>query len=123
MNKVSSSPRKQHRSRAKAPFHRRGKEIKVHLDSSKYGNLPVSKLTVRKGDTVRILRGSRTGLEGKVSQVNIKSRKLSVEKALIRKSDNKEVPLWFDPSNLIITKIDLTDPVRKETFKMLSEEG
>lgn len=116
-------PRKQHRSRAQAPFHRKGKEIKVHLDSSKYGDLSVSKITVRKGDTVKILRGSRTGHEGKVSQVDVKRRKLAIEKALIRKADNKEVPLWFDPSNLIITKIDLTDPVRKETFKMLSEEG
>lgn len=122
MNTKSKQPRKQTRDRANAPLHRRNKEMVTPLDKSKYGDSGVKRVAIRKGDTVRIIRGSRSGHEGKISQVDTKKRKVAVEKALIQKSDNKEVPLWFDPSNLVITKLDLSDSVRKERFKQLSED-
>ena len=30
--------------------------------------------------------------------------------------------VWFDASNLIVTKVDLSDPVRKERFRSLAED-
>lgn len=122
MNTRSSLPRVQRRARAQAPLHRKSKEIKVHLDSEKFKDVPAHRVTVRKGDTVKIIRGSRSGHEGKVALIDVKARKISIEKALLRKADNKEVSLWFDPSNLVITKLDLSDPIRKEKFNMVKEE-
>ena len=122
MNTTSKQPRKQHRMRANSPLHTRNKELRVPLDSRRYGSSGVRRVTARKGDTVRIVRGSRSGLEGKIAKVDLQRRKVSIEKALIMKADNKEVPLWFDPSNLVITKLDLSDPARKERFKGLAEE-
>jgi len=122
MNTRSSLPRKQHKARETSPLHRKNKEIKVLLERTKYKDLPVKRVTIHKGDTVRVVRGSRAGHEGKVAEVDVRKRKVAIEKALIRKADNKEVSIWFDPSNLTVTKLDLSDPFRKEMFKMLKED-
>jgi len=122
MNTRSSKPRKQHKARAIAPLHRRSKELKAPLDPDRYSGSGVKHVVLRRGDTVRVVRGSRTGHEGKVSIVDLKKRKVGIEKALLRKSDNKEVQLWFDPSNLMVIKMDLSDAVRKERFRTFSED-
>jgi len=122
MNTRSSLPRRQRKARATAPLHKKSKEIRVHLDSEKFKDVPTKRVTLRKGDTVKIVRGSRSGHEGKVAQINVKRRKVSIEKALLTKADNKEVSLWFDATNLVITKLDLSDPIRKEKFNMIKEE-
>jgi large subunit ribosomal protein L24 len=122
MNTRSSKPRKQHKALAEAPLHRRSKEIRAPLDRSKYENSRVKRVTLRTGDTVRVVRGSRQGHEGKIARIDSKRGKVSIEKALLQKADNKEVTLWFDPSNLVVTKVDLSDPIRRDRFKGLSED-
>lgn len=122
MNTRSSKPRKQHKALANAPLHRKSKGIRSPLDRSKYASSKVRRVTLRAGDTVRVVRGSREGHEGKIARVDTKRGKVSIEKALLQKADNKEVTLWFDPSNLIVTKVDLSDPIRREKFKSLSED-
>lgn len=122
MNTRSSKPRKQHKALARSPLHRRNKEIRAPLDRSKYGDAKVRRVTLRVGDTVKVVRGSRQGHEGKVARVDSKRGKVSIEKALLQKADNKEVALWFDPSNLVVTKVDLSDPIRRDRFKSISED-
>src|SRR5512139_2126149 len=103
MNTRSSLPRRQREAKVNAPLHKKSKEIKVHLDGEKFKDVRTKRMTLHKGDTVRIVRGSRSGHEGKVAMIDVKHRKISIEKALLTKADNKEVSLWFDPSNLVIT--------------------
>ena len=122
MSTISAKPRKQRKAQATMPFHKKNKGMKVPLDKKKYSDAGVRRVTIRKGDTVRVLRGSRAGHEGKVAKVDVSRRKVSIEKALLRKADNKEVSLWFDPSNLMITNLDLSDAVRKERFKSYVKE-
>lgn len=119
---TSSKPRKQRKALANLPLHRGNKVIVAPLDPAKYGSSGVKRITVRTGDTVKIVRGSRSGHEGKIAKIDLKKRKISVEKALINKADNKEVTLWFDASNVVVTKVDLSDPVRKERFRSLTDE-
>ena len=122
MNTRSSKPRKQRRAIAKAPLHRKNKELKAYLDKAKYGSSGVKRVTLRTGDSVKVVRGSRQGHEGKISKVDLKRGKVSIERALLQKADNKEVSIWFDPSNLVVTKVDLSDPIRRERFRGLGEE-
>ncbi|MFO8052103.1 MAG: 50S ribosomal protein L24 [Thermoplasmatota archaeon] len=122
MKTRSSKPRKQNKARAEAPLHVKSKEIKAPLDRSKYGRSGIRNITVRTGDTVKVVRGSRQGHEGKIAKVDVKKRKVAIEKALLMKADNKEVSIWFDPSNIVVSKVDLSDPIRREKFKSLSEE-
>ncbi|MGA1872625.1 MAG: 50S ribosomal protein L24 [Thermoplasmatota archaeon] len=122
MDTRSKKPRKQHKTLANTPFHSKNKSLKAPLDKKKYGDAKVKRITLRTGDTVKVLRGSRQGHEGKIANVDLKKGKVSIERALLQKADNKEVPLWFSPSNLVVIKVDLSDPIRKEKFKGLGEE-
>jgi large subunit ribosomal protein L24 len=122
MNTHSSKPRKQRKALSNVPLHRKNKELRAVLDKAKYRTSGVRRVTLRTGDSVKVVRGSRQGHEGKVSKVDLKKGKVSIEKALLQKADNKEVPIWFDPSNLVVTKVDLSDPIRREKFRGLSEE-
>ncbi|RLF69320.1 MAG: 50S ribosomal protein L24 [Thermoplasmata archaeon] len=122
MSTTSSKPRKQHKAQANLPLHRGSKFIRAKLDPAKFGSSGVKRITLRAGDTVKVVRGSRSGHEGKVARIDLKKRKVTIEKALITKADNKEVPIWFDASNLIVTKVDLSDAIRKQRFRSLANE-
>jgi large subunit ribosomal protein L24 len=122
METISKKPRKQHKSQKTLPLHRGSKLLRAPLDPVRYGKSGVRRITLRAGDTVKVIRGSRTGHEGKVARIDLKKKKVSIEKALLTKADNKEVSLWFDASNLVVTKVDLSDPVRKERFRSLAED-
>ncbi len=122
MDTISSKPRKQRKSQSTLPLHRGSKLVRAPLDPTRYGHSGVKRVTLRTGDTVKIVRGARTGHEGKVAKIDLKKRKVSIEKALLNKADNKEVSLWFDASNLVVTKVDLSDPVRKERFRNLADD-
>ncbi|HDD59880.1 MAG: 50S ribosomal protein L24 [Thermoplasmata archaeon] len=119
----SSHPRKQRKFLYNMPKHLARHTFTVRLDPEKYGDVPVKRVVVRKGDTVKIIRGGLKGHEGKVLKVSLKKRRLTVEGATLQKPDGKLVARWIHPSNVVITKLDLSDPLRKEKFKMLKEEG
>ena len=77
---------------------------------------------VRKGDSVKVLRGSSKGLSGKIVEVDLKKLKVAVEGATIQKADGKQVQKWIDPSNLVLTRFDLSDPWRKQVVESYMEE-
>ncbi len=119
---VSSQPRKQRKMRYDAPKHRRQKMMKAHLSTALYEKYGMRNLVVRKGDIVRVMRGKFRGHEGKVVEVNLKNMKIAVEGVTIRRTDNKSVQFWLDPSNVEIIKLDLSDPKRKEKIYRIAEE-
>ena len=119
---VSYQPRKQRKMRYKAPKHRRQKMMKSHLSLNLYEKYGMRNLVVRKGDVVRVMRGKFKGHEGKVVEVNLKNMKIAVEGVTIRRTDNKSVQFWLDPSNVEIIKLELSDPKRKEKIYSIAEE-
>lgn len=121
----SKQPRKQRRSVYNAPLHRRRKMIASHL-SSKYLEdakryYPRSAV-LRKGDTVRVVRGSFAGHIGKVESVDTRAMRIAVDGATISKADGTQIASKIHPSNVIITRLDLSDPERKKKFEELSKE-
>ncbi len=119
---VSYLPRKQRKMLYNAPKHRRQKMMKAHLSDELYGKYGLRSLTVRKGDIVKVMRGKFKGHEGKVVKVNLKNMRVAVEGVTVRKVDNKAVQYWIHPSNLMLIKLDLSDPKRKEKIYKLAEE-
>ncbi len=119
---VSYQPRKQRKMRYDAPKHRRQKMMKAHLSTALYEKYGMRNLVVRKGDVVRVMRGKFKGHEGKVVEVNLKKMKIAVEGVTIRRTDNKSVQFWLDPSNVEIIKLDLSDPKRKDKVYSIAEE-
>ena len=80
-------------------------------------------IRVIKGDTVKIMRGGYRGRVGKVRKVDVKKQRIEVEGITITKVDGKSVPYPVHASNVMITKLNLTDPWRRRKLEeKLSEE-
>lgn len=113
-------PGKMRKALYNSPKHRREKLIASHLSDELYSRYGVRSIPVRKGDTVKIVRGKFRSFEGKVSNVDLKKMKINVEGVLINKADKKQKPVWIDASNVIITKLDLSDKMRLEKLKRVA---
>jgi large subunit ribosomal protein L24 len=82
---VSSQPRKQRKSRYQAPLHIRHKLMGAMLSDE---------------------------LKEKVSRVDLKKMTITVDGVSVTKSDGTEVPRPVQPSNVMITKLELKDDKR-----------
>ncbi|MGV8085536.1 MAG: 50S ribosomal protein L24 [Candidatus Bilamarchaeum sp.] len=100
------------------PLHLRRNRLHVHLSKDLRGKLKTKKRAVllRKGDTVKILRGPKAGTSGKVSKVSVLRRKVFVEGAVSKTAKGREVALALEASNLLLIGLEST-PERKEIFK------
>ena len=123
MRITSVKPGKQRKARANAPLHTRHRMMACHLERSLMKEYNVRSLPVRKGDTVKIVRGGEgvRGVEAKVANVDLRSMKITVENITIAKADGTQKVRPIEPSNCIIMKLDLSDPLRKEKLAKLKE--
>ena len=117
----SKKPSKQRKALYNAPLHLRHKFMTAKLSdelAEKYG---VKRLPVRKGDTVKILRGDWRGHEGKVVEVDLKRGRIFVEGVQVKKADGTLVYYPIHPSKVIITKLDLSDKYRMRIIERRKE--
>jgi large subunit ribosomal protein L24 len=123
MSTTSHKARKQRKARGEAPLHRRRRMVSAHLDSALMREYNIRSVPVRKGDTVKIVRGSSDlkGSENKVASIDLKNYKIIIENITVAKADGTQTERPIDPSNVIITKLDLSDSWRKQ--KLESQRG
>lgn len=76
----------------------------------KYG---IRSLGVVKGDTIKVLRGEYSGIEGKVEKVNTKRATLSIEGVQREKIRGGNVKVPIHSSNVQIVSLKLDDPYRE----------
>lgn len=110
----SVQPRKQRKVWFNAPLHTRRKQIASHLAEALILRYNRRALPVVKGDVVKVMRGAFRGHEEKVASVDLKIRKVTIEGVTLTKADGKKKAKPIDPSNLLITKLNLTDKLRRE---------
>lgn len=113
----SKKPRKQRKFRENAPLHVKQKMVGCHLSPElrkKYGRRSVQ---LRKGDKVKVLRGSFKGHTGKADIINLKRLKVYITGIEVNKKDGSKVTPPLDPSNLMITDLDLNDKRRERMIK------
>ncbi|NLX48533.1 MAG: 50S ribosomal protein L24 [Methanospirillum sp.] len=111
----SIQPRKQRKARYQAPFHLRTKLLGAPLSPElreKYGGR--RSVRVVQGDTVLVTRGDFAGDEGLVDMVDVRNAKLVVHGVAITKADGTEKPRKIDPSNVVVTRLNLKDRLRAE---------
>ncbi len=113
----SKKPKKQRKRFHSMPLHRRRKSVSSHLGKSLKKELGKRALPVRKGDTVKVMRGSFKGKSAKVSSVNSAEMKVFLEKTTRKKSDGTEIAVPFHPSNLLIESIEKGDEKRLKAAK------
>ncbi|MDH7508240.1 MAG: 50S ribosomal protein L24 [Methanomassiliicoccales archaeon] len=111
----SSKARKQRKAIYNAHNVKRRKMISSHLSESLMKEYKRRSLPVIKGDTVLIVRGDEeiVGTEGKVVRVDTKTGRVIIEGVTINKADGSQAPRPIHASNVVITKLDLSDPWRK----------
>ena len=117
----STKARKQRKARYNAPLHKKRRMVSAHLDSALMSEYNVRSVPVRKGDTVKVVRGNEDfrKIESKVARVDVKNLKIIVENVTVAKADGTQKPKPIDPSDVVITKLDLSDPWRKEKLDSL----
>ncbi|MGC9011387.1 50S ribosomal protein L24 [Thermogladius sp.] len=113
----SKKPSKQRKALYNAPLHLRHKFMTAKLSDELVEKYGVKRLPVRKGDTVKILRGDWKGHEGKVVEVDLKRGRIFVEGVQVKKADGTLVYYPIHPSKVIITKLDLSDKYRMKIIE------
>ncbi len=117
----STQPRKQRKERYNAPLHKRQKYMRAPLSKDLREELKKRNAQVRKGDTVKVMRGDHAGTEGDVEDVDLKRCTIKVAGVSNYRADGTEVPRPLHPSNVVITKLNLEDAEREKIFARRSE--
>jgi len=115
-----TKPSKQRKMLYQAPLHKRYKLFSAPLSDELIKSHGVDSLPVRTGDSVRIMRGDRKGLEGKVTGVDRKNYRIFVEGVTREKVDGTAIQIPIHPSKVMITSLTLDDKWRREIIKRKS---
>jgi large subunit ribosomal protein L24 len=76
---------------------------------------------VTKGDTVKVMRGEYSGIEGKVEKVNTKSGTLAIEGVQREKVRGGNVKVQIHASNVMIVGFNLDDKYRQNRLSVTLE--
>src|SRR4030067_382796 len=98
-------PGKQQKRMYNAPAHLRHKFMAAPLSAELISSKGVKALPVRKGDTVRIMRGDHKGFEGKVSRVDLKRYRIFIEGLTREKVDGTNIFVSVHPSKVILKNL------------------
>ncbi|MDP6641863.1 MAG: 50S ribosomal protein L24 [Candidatus Nanoarchaeia archaeon] len=111
--KSSVQPKKQRKYRQNAPLHIKHRLLSVNLSKDLKKRYNMRNVEVRKGDTVKVLRGQYKNKSGIISNVDLKKLKVNVDGIENVRKDGTKNFYPFDPSNLQITELFLDDKKRK----------
>jgi large subunit ribosomal protein L24 len=116
---VSKKPKKTRKAQREAPLHKKSSMLRAHLSPELREEYGVRSVRVRVGDTVRVLRGSYKGVEGKVIRVYPEEGRIAIEGVTRQNARGDSVPIKIHASNLVVTKLNLDDKLRKEKLEAL----
>jgi|SRR3989344_2136177 len=115
--KASKQPRKQRSYVYNIPLHLARKLMSVHLVKDLRSKYHKRNIPVRKGDTVKVLSGQFKGKTGKVDKVQLKFKRVFVDNVYTLKRDGSKKLYPLQPSNLMITELNLEDKMRKQALE------
>jgi len=113
----STKPGKQRKYLYNAPLHKKRKWLSSHLSENlllKYDKRSVPVIT---GDEVEVMRGSFKGHKDKVASIHVKKQVVEVEGMTTAKADGTKIAKSIHASNLLITKLNLTDRWRRQKLE------
>ena len=110
----SSNPKKQIKWHHTKPLHASHKDFAAHLSKEMRAQFKRRSIEVRKGDTVRVMRGDSkvNGKQGKVSSIMRAKKMVLVEGIISKKTDGTERLIPLRPSNLLVIALDEKDSRR-----------
>ena len=114
----AKGPSKQRRAIYKARGQRRRKLLAAPLSDDLRTTQGRRSYPVRKGDTVKIVRGDFAGVEGKVNDVDTSGRRLFVEGVSREMTSGTSTNVSVHCSKVMITKLNLDDKWRADSVKL-----
>ena len=118
MTRISSiKPSKQRKKMYQAPHHAKKGVLSTHLSETLREKHGRRAFPVRLGDTVKIMRGDFSGIEGKVSEIDRNDAKLYVDGVTREKTSGESIKIPVHPSNTMIVNINLDDKWRKRSLE------
>lgn len=111
--KPVKNPRKQRKMLFNAPAHKRHNLMAAPSSPELLAQKGIKSLPVRKGDSVRVMRGDHKGFEGKVSRIDMKRYRVYLEGLTREKVDGSTVFVALHPSKIMIRNLNLDDKLRK----------
>lgn len=111
--KGSKDASKQRKYSLNAPNHLKRKQVSAHLSKDLRTQYKIRSVQLRKGDSVKVLRGQFKKLSGKINRVDLKKVRVFIEGIGLTKKDGSKIPYPIHPSNLMIQTLDISDKKRK----------
>ncbi len=118
---TSKQPRKQRVRRRDASLHERHRYVRSPLSEELREEFGRRNARVCQGDTVEVLRGDFTGHEDEVVRVVLDDCVVHVDGVTIETADGEEVARPLQASNLRITTLNRSDPIRIERLEQEAE--
>ena len=118
----SRKPRKQRKMLYQAPLHIKAHFMSAPLSSELKESYGFNSITVRVGDTVRVMRGDMKGFEGKVTRVDRKKMRIYIEGLTREKSDGSTILVPIHPSKVEIIRLNLDDKMRRKIIERKGAE-
>jgi large subunit ribosomal protein L24 len=95
----------------------RDKSVSSNLANNLREQYGKRSMRVIKGDTIKVLRGEYSGIEGKVEKVNTKRATLAIEGVQREKIRGGNVKVPIHASNVQIVALKLGDPLRQKKIE------
>lgn len=109
---ASRKPSKQRKFRANAPKHIKGKLMAAHLSKELMKKYNTRSIRLRKGDSVKVMKGQFRGKSGKIDRVNTKKSKAYITGIEFVKKDGSKALYPIHASNLLAEELNLEDSRR-----------
>ena len=123
MSTRSQQPRKQRLAQFEADLFERRRRMSLPLSRELRGRYGRRSLPVRKGDTVRVLRGSYVGREERVAKIDRRGYTVTLDNVTAKTGEQKLKQLPIRPSALVLTRLNLADPWRRRVLKVPESEA
>ena len=115
--KSSKKQSKQRKYRINAPLHIKQKLVSSHLSKELRKKHNKRNVILRKGDKVKVMQGNFKKYEGKVERVDLGSTRVYVSGVEYAKKDGTKKMLPLNPSNLMITELNMDDKLRRKILE------
>ena len=117
---LSSKPSKQRAALYNTPPHRIRRILSASLSTELKSSHGRNSYPVRKGDTVKILRGDFAGIEGKITRIDTKRQRLFVEGVSREKVAGTSTNISVHSSKVMLTKLNLDDKWRADSIRVVA---
>jgi large subunit ribosomal protein L24 len=115
--KSSKRPAKQRKYRYNAPLHISQKFLSAHLSKDLIKRYRTRSVQIVSGDKVKVVRGQFKGRENKVEKADHKNTRVYITGIERAKKDGSKSMIPINPTNLIITELNLDDKNRKAAME------